>query len=133
MSSTDEEKKKAAAVEGRRIVGLIGVGLVGQHLDFWQKKEMLKKRALESRRKAANAVSEGVARKKKADPLKALLDVGHASMVGEREGEEYYKPVFLDKEQIEKEPVSILRLKQKQDIHMSIIRMHQQEVMTDKA
>ena len=54
-------------------------------------------------------------------------------MVGEREGEEYYKPVFLDKEQIEKEPVSILRLKQKQDIHMSIIRMHQQEVMTDKA
>ena len=48
MSSADEEKKKAAAAgESRRIVGLIGVGLVGQHLDFWQKKEMLKKRALE--------------------------------------------------------------------------------------
>jgi len=98
--NNEEKKKVDVNGESRRIMGLIGVSLVGQHLDFWQKKEMLKKRALEKKKKAANELCEGVAKKKKADPLKALLDVGHASMVGEREGEEYYKPVFLDKEQI---------------------------------
>lgn len=93
-----ERQKPDIDGESKRIMGLIGVSLVGQHLNFWQKKEMLKKRALEKKKKAAIELSEGVAKKKKADPLKALLDVGHASMVGEREGEEYYKPVFLDKE-----------------------------------
>jgi len=105
----EEQKKADVDGESRRIMALVGVSLVGQHLDFWQKKEMLKKRALEKKQKAANDEQKEddkgdnwskVAKKKKADPLKALLDVGHASMVGEREGEEYYKPVFLDKEQI---------------------------------
>ena len=56
-------------------MALIGVSLVGQHLDFWQKKEMLKKRALEQRRRAANEVCAGVTKKKK-EHVCELINLG---------------------------------------------------------
>ena len=90
---------------------MIGVSLVGRQLDFWQKKEIARKKTQEKKKQRAEAakdLDEAVAKKKKDDPLRDLLDFGHASMVGEREGEEYYKPVFMDKEDIQKHPVSVL-------------------------
>ena len=56
--------------------------------------------------------------------MKAVLDFGNASLIGERIGEMPYKPVGTEKDKVKQNPVSVLYQKDRQDIHMDLINYY---------